>query len=113
MLAGLVGGGALAADGGEFVRVGADQGGGRLAGRGKDERSRWRRWARRPCWTREEAVAWRRTKADPRAFMLMRAYVPTALKVEVTEPGGSDAVVYLSTRSPQRLAAALERSAAR
>ncbi|MFI1097710.1 DUF3093 domain-containing protein [Streptomyces sp. NPDC020917] len=54
-----------------------------------------------------EAVAWRSHKADPRAFMLMRSYVPTALKVEVTDPADPTPYVYLSTRSPQRLAEAL------
>ncbi|CAG7654249.1 DUF3093 domain-containing protein [Actinacidiphila bryophytorum] len=56
----------------------------------------------------EETVAWRSHKADPRAFMLMRSYVPTALKVEVTDPADPTPYVYLSTRSPQRLAAALD-----
>lgn len=54
-----------------------------------------------------EAVAWRSHKADPRAFMLLRSYVPTALKVEVTDPADPTPYVYLSTRSPQRLAEAL------
>lgn len=54
-----------------------------------------------------EAVAWRSYKADPRAFMLMRSYVPTALKIEVTDPADPTPYVYLSTRSPQRLAEAL------
>jgi hypothetical protein len=56
----------------------------------------------------EETVAWRSHKADPRAFMLMRSYVPTALKVEVTDPADPTPYVYLSTRSPQQLAAALD-----
>jgi hypothetical protein len=56
----------------------------------------------------QETVAWRSHKADPRAFMLMRSYVPTALKVEVTDPADPTPYVYLSTRSPQRLAAALD-----
>ncbi|WP_328916636.1 MULTISPECIES: DUF3093 domain-containing protein [unclassified Streptomyces] len=56
---------------------------------------------------RAETVAWRSYKADPRAFMLLRAYVPTALKVEVTDPADPTPYVYLSTRSPQRLADAL------
>jgi DUF3093 family protein len=56
----------------------------------------------------EQAVAWRSHKADPRAFMLMRSYVATALKVEVTDPADPTPYVYLSTRSPQRLAEALE-----
>lgn len=53
---------------------------------------------------REEAVAWRSYKADPRAFMLLRSYVPTAVKVEVTDPADPTPYVYLSTRSPQQLA---------
>lgn len=56
----------------------------------------------------QETVAWRSHKADPRAFMLMRSYVPTALKVEVTDPADPTPYLYLSTRSPQRLAAALD-----
>lgn len=56
----------------------------------------------------EETVAWRSSKADPRAFMLLRSYVPTALKVEVSDPADPTPYVYLSTRSPQRLAAALD-----
>ncbi|GGV27790.1 MULTISPECIES: DUF3093 domain-containing protein [Streptomycetaceae] len=54
-----------------------------------------------------EAVAWRGVKADPRAFMLLRSYVPTALRVEVTDPADPTPYLYLSTRSPERLAAAL------
>ncbi|WP_441249928.1 DUF3093 domain-containing protein [Kitasatospora sp. McL0602] len=54
-----------------------------------------------------EAVAWRSVKADPRAFMLLRSYVPTALRVEITDPHDPTPYVYLSTRSPQRLADAL------
>ena len=63
----------------------------------------------------EQTVAWRSHKADPRAFMLLRSYVPTALKVEITDPADPTPYVYLSTRSPQRLAAALDavRTAAR
>ncbi|MER8000895.1 DUF3093 domain-containing protein [Streptomyces sp. NPDC095613] len=55
----------------------------------------------------EEAVAWRGYKADPRAFLLLRSYVPTALRVPVTDPEDPTPYVYLSTRSPKRLAAAL------
>jgi hypothetical protein len=54
-----------------------------------------------------EAVAWRQYKADPRAFMLLRSYVPTALKVMVTDPADPTPYLYLSTRTPQRLAEAL------
>lgn len=54
-----------------------------------------------------EAVAWRSHKADPRAFMLLRSYVPTALKVAVTDRSDPTPYLYLSTRSPRRLAEAL------
>ncbi|MEE1751610.1 DUF3093 domain-containing protein [Streptomyces sp. SP18CS02] len=55
----------------------------------------------------EEARAWRSYKADARAFMLLRGYVPTALRVEVTDPDDPTPYVYLSTRDPRALAAAL------
>ncbi|MCX4673735.1 DUF3093 domain-containing protein [Streptomyces sp. NBC_01433] len=55
----------------------------------------------------EEARAWRSHKADARAFMLLRSYVPTAVRVEVTDPSDPTPYVYLSTRDPQGLAAAL------
>ncbi|MCX4979132.1 MULTISPECIES: DUF3093 domain-containing protein [unclassified Streptomyces] len=55
----------------------------------------------------EEARAWRTFKADTRAFMLLRAYIPTALRVEVTDPEDPTPYLYLSTREPERLAAAL------
>lgn len=56
----------------------------------------------------EEARAWRTHKADTRAFMLLRAYIPKALKVEVTDPADPTPYLYLSTRQPERLAAAIE-----
>lgn len=56
----------------------------------------------------EEARAWRMHKADPRAFMLLRSYIPTALRVEVTDASDPTPYVYLSTRSPRALAAALD-----
>jgi hypothetical protein len=56
----------------------------------------------------EEARAWRTHKADTRAFLLLRAYIPTALRVEVTDPEDPTPYLYLSTRQPQRLAQALE-----
>ena len=49
----------------------------------------------------EEARAWRTHKADPRAFMLLRSYIPTAVRVEVTDPADPTPYVYLSTREPQ------------
>ncbi|MEF3119055.1 DUF3093 domain-containing protein [Streptomyces chrestomyceticus] len=55
----------------------------------------------------EEAVAWRTHKADTRAFMLLRSYVPTAVRVEITDPADPTPYAYLSTREPERLVAAL------
>ncbi|MER5429020.1 DUF3093 domain-containing protein [Streptomyces sp. NPDC002588] len=55
----------------------------------------------------EEARAWRTYKADTRAFLLLRAYIPTALKVPVTDPDDPTPYLYLSTREPERLAQAL------
>ncbi|MFI2615388.1 DUF3093 domain-containing protein [Streptomyces sp. NPDC018584] len=58
--------------------------------------------------TGEETRAWRSYKADPRAFMLLRAYIPTALRVTITDPADPTPYAYLSTRHPQALAEALE-----
>ncbi|MET7657607.1 DUF3093 domain-containing protein [Streptomyces sp. NPDC005356] len=55
----------------------------------------------------EGALAWRTHKADPRAFMLLRSYVPTALRVDVIDPQDPTPYVYLSTRDPKGLAKAL------
>ncbi|MET8700301.1 DUF3093 domain-containing protein [Kitasatospora sp. NPDC004723] len=55
-----------------------------------------------------DAAAWRGPKADPRAFMLLRSYVPTALRVEVSDPTDPTPYLYLSTRSPMKLAEALD-----
>ncbi|WP_415949209.1 DUF3093 domain-containing protein [Streptomyces sp. KLOTTS4A1] len=56
----------------------------------------------------EEAVAWRTHKADPRAYLLLRSYVPTAVRIPVTDPSDPTPYVYVSTRSPERLVAALK-----
>ncbi|MEU5520781.1 DUF3093 domain-containing protein [Streptomyces sp. NPDC047860] len=55
----------------------------------------------------EGARAWRGHKADPRCFMLLRAYIPGALRVDVTDPEDPTPYVFLSTRTPERLAQAL------
>ncbi|CAL9397412.1 hypothetical protein SUDANB6_01385 [Streptomyces sp. enrichment culture] len=55
----------------------------------------------------EEARAWRTHKADTRAFLLLRAYIPTAVRVEVTDPQDPTPYLYLSTREPERLVEAL------
>ncbi|MEU6220306.1 DUF3093 domain-containing protein [Streptomyces sp. NPDC047022] len=56
----------------------------------------------------EQARAWRTYKADVRSFMLLRAYIPGALKVQVTDPEDPTPYLYLSTREPERLAAAIK-----
>ncbi|GAA3767372.1 hypothetical protein GCM10023083_01100 [Streptomyces phyllanthi] len=56
----------------------------------------------------EEARAWRSHKADPRAFMLLRAYIPTAVRIPVTDPDDPTPYLYLSTREPRSLVTALE-----
>ncbi|MGA5076156.1 DUF3093 domain-containing protein [Streptomyces griseoincarnatus] len=55
----------------------------------------------------EEARAWRTYKADLRAFMVMRGYVSTAVRVEVLDPEDPTPYLYLSTRTPDLLAEAL------
>ncbi|MFF8839965.1 DUF3093 domain-containing protein [Streptomyces sp. NPDC015130] len=56
----------------------------------------------------EEARAWRTHKADPRAFMLMRSYVPRAVRVAITDPTDPTPYAYLSSREPEALVAALD-----
>ncbi|MET7452400.1 DUF3093 domain-containing protein [Streptomyces sp. NPDC005574] len=58
----------------------------------------------------EEARAWRTYKADTRAFLLLRAYIPRALRVQVTDPADPTPYLYLSTREPERLAEALQQA---
>ncbi|NUO45399.1 MAG: DUF3093 domain-containing protein [Streptomyces sp.] len=58
----------------------------------------------------EEARAWRTYKADTRAFLLLRAYIPTALRVTVTDPDDPTPYLYLSTREPERLAEAIRQA---
>jgi len=110
MLAGLVGGTALAAVlvssyGAARIRVVA---GSLIAG---DARIPVSALGEAEALDSSEALAWRTYKADPRAHMLLRSYVPTAVRIEVTDPDDPTPYVYLSTRSPKRLAEAL--SAAR
>jgi hypothetical protein len=61
----------------------------------------------------EEAFAWRTHKADPRAHMLLRSYIRTALRVEVTDPDDPTPYLYLSTRTPRKLAEALSAASER
>ncbi|WP_370466772.1 DUF3093 domain-containing protein [Streptacidiphilus sp. PB12-B1b] len=57
---------------------------------------------------RDECLAWRTHKANGRAFMLLRSYIPTGLRVMVTDPADPTPYLYLSTRTPERLAEAVE-----
>lgn len=57
----------------------------------------------------EAARRLRTTEADMRAFMLLRGYVRTAVRVEVDDPDDPTPYLYLSTRRPEQLAAALAR----
>ncbi|MDK1475923.1 DUF3093 domain-containing protein [Streptomyces sp. 549] len=107
MLAGLVAGGALAAVlvssyGSVRIRVVA---GSLVAGSARIPLSAL---GRAEVLDEAEARAWRSYKADPRAFMVLRGYVPTAVRVEVTDPADPTPYVYLSSRRPERLVAALE-----
>ncbi|QLE74364.1 DUF3093 domain-containing protein [Streptomyces rectiverticillatus] len=106
MLGGLVGGGALAAVavsayGSARIRVVS---GALVAG---DARIPVEALGTPQVLDAEEARAWRTHKADTRAFMLLRGYVPTAVRIEITDPADPTPYVYLSTRSPERLAEAL------
>ena len=47
--------------------------------------------------------------ADPRAFLLMRPYVATAVRVEVDDPADPTPYWLLSSRRPQRLAESVNR----
>jgi hypothetical protein len=55
----------------------------------------------------EQARALRSQDADPRAFMLLRSYVKTAVRVEVVDPRDPHPYLYLSSRHPERLAATI------
>ncbi|MFF9793760.1 DUF3093 domain-containing protein [Streptomyces bacillaris] len=106
MLAGLVGGAAAAAAavssyGSARIRV---VGGALVAG---DARIPLSALGEPEALDAEEARAWRTHKADARAFMLLRSYVGTAVRVKVTDPDDPTPYVFLSTRDPKGLAAAL------
>lgn len=56
----------------------------------------------------EEARALRMEGADPRAFMVLRSYVPTAVRVDVTDPADPTPYVYVSSRNPSRVVEILD-----
>ncbi|ACU70555.1 conserved hypothetical protein [Catenulispora acidiphila DSM 44928] len=51
----------------------------------------------------EAARRLRTTEADARAFILLRGYVTTAVRVDVTDPEDPTPYLYLSTRRPDKL----------
>lgn len=55
----------------------------------------------------DKARALRTFEADPRAFLLLRSYIQTAVRVEVADPGDPTPYLYLSSRKPAQLAAAI------
>lgn len=55
----------------------------------------------------ERARALQTYEADPRAFLLLRSYIRTAVRVEVADPADATPYLYLSSRHPDRLAAAV------
>jgi len=59
-----------------------------------------------------EAAALRGRDADPRAFLLLRPWVPRAVRVDVDDPADPTPYWYVSTREPGRLAVAVARGAA-
>jgi hypothetical protein len=71
--------------------------------------------ARLPLWAVGEvevldpatARAARGVAADPRAYHLLRAYVPGAVRVTVNDPDDPVPYWFVSTRRPERVAAAL------
>lgn len=48
--------------------------------------------------------------ADPRAFLVLRAYLPGAVRVDVTDQADPTPYWYLSTRDPRGLATAVEQA---
>jgi hypothetical protein len=55
----------------------------------------------------EAAAAVRGPQADARAFLVLRGWVKTAVRVEVADPADPTPYWYISTRRPEELAAAL------
>lgn len=61
----------------------------------------------------DAAAALRSREADPRAYLALRGFVPTAVRVEVDDDADPTPYWYVSTRRPVELAAALARRAGR
>ncbi|MFF4983817.1 DUF3093 domain-containing protein [Streptomyces sp. NPDC001046] len=56
----------------------------------------------------EDARAWRTYNAALRAFMVMRSFIPGAVRVEVLDPDDPTPYLYLSARTPEQLARAID-----
>lgn len=56
----------------------------------------------------EEARALRGPQADARAYLLIRPYVPRAVRVDIADPADPTPYWYVATRRPEALAAALQ-----
>lgn len=56
---------------------------------------------------RGQAAALRGPRADARAHLVLRGYVPAAVRVDVADPADPTPYWYVSTRHPTELAAAL------
>jgi hypothetical protein len=55
----------------------------------------------------EAARTLRGVGADPRAYLVLRGWVPTAVRIDLDDPADPTPYWYVSTRHPDRLAAAL------
>lgn len=56
----------------------------------------------------EQARLLRGPRSDARALIVLRGYVPAAIRVDVVDPTSRAPYWYVSTRHPQQLAAALD-----
>ena len=63
--------------------------------------------ARRPRSTRTPPAGWPGVDADARAYLLLRPYLKRAVRVEITDPADPTPYWLVSTRHPDRLAAAV------
>lgn len=61
----------------------------------------------------DEARALRGPQADPRAYLLIRPYLPAAVRVDIDDPADLTPYWFIATRRPQALAEALRAERAR
>jgi hypothetical protein len=94
---------ALLAYGGLVIVVDAD--GLRVGGNRLSRAALGRAWPLEP----DQARALRGPRADARARLVLRGYVPTAVRLDVADPRDPVPYWYVSTRRPVELAAALNR----